>query len=318
MTQALPRLPKARISNVYAQVGDAYRAPEIYTPANAAYDKAAHLLPQDADPRVRRGLLTAMGLCQGNMDDFVGASEDLAKTKELTTRINEPLILAESDNNPGILHWERGDYPQALQLLSNSLGTKRRNILHRNEGVDLNNLGLVGRSMGYFPDAMRVFEDALAITREVGNVKDEAIAPSNRVLLSRITGRLSEARADYRVALELYERTGFQEGKAGVLPGVGKATKRGDRDLETALDCYWEALDVYSQLRLPRDQAEALFQTDGVLKQTAFPGGTSRDLVFDNEPTIPKINRTEALAEAEKAYQSALLLVEQVGSKEIL
>lgn len=318
MMQALPKLPKAEISNVYAQMGDAYRALEIYAPASAAYDKAAHLLPQDADPRVRGRLLTAMGLCQGNMGDFAGASENLAKAKELAARINEPLTLAESDSNLGILYWERGDYPQALQLLNGSLETERKNTLRRNEGVDLNNLGLVKKSMGYFPDAMRAFEDALAIAREVGNVKDEAIALSNRALLNRITGKLSEARADYRAALELYERTGFQEGKAGALLGVGKIAEREDRDLETALNCYREALDMYSQLRLPRNQAEALLQIGGVLKQTALPGRTSRDLVFDDEPTVPKIDKTEALAEAEKAYQSALLLAEQVGSKEML
>lgn len=318
MMQALPKLPKAEISNVYAQMGDAYRALEIYAPASAAYDKAAHLLPQDADPRVRGRLLTAMGLCQGNMGDFAGASENLAKAKELAARISEPLTVAESDSNLGILYWERGDYPQALQLLNNSLETERKNTLRRNEGVDLNNLGLVKKSMGYFPDAMRAFEDALAIAREVGNVKDEAIALSNRALLNRMTGKLSEARADYRVALELYERTGFQEGKAGALLGVGKIAEREDRDLETALNCYREALDIYSQLRLLRNQAEALLQIGGVLKQTALPGRTSRDLVFDDEPTVPKIGKTEALAEAEKAYQSALLLAEQVGSKEML
>ena len=318
MMQALPKLPKAEISNVYAQMGDAYRALEIYAPASAAYDKAAHLLPQDADPRVRGRFLTAMGLCQGNMGDFASASESLTQAKELAARISEPLTVAESDSNLGILYWERGDYPQALQLLNNSLETERKNTLRRNEGVDLNNLGLVKKSMGYFPDAMRAFEDALAIAREVGNVKDEAIALSNRALLNRITGKLSEARADYRAALELYERTGFQEGKAGALLGVGKIAEREDRDLETALNCYREALDIYSQLRLPRNQAEALLQIGGVLKQTALPGRTSRDLVFDDEPTVPKIGKTEALAEAEKAYQSALLLAEQVGSKEML
>ena len=318
MMQALPKLPKAEISNVYAQMGDAYRALEIYAPASAAYDKAAHLLPQDADPRVRGRLLTAMGLCQGNMGDFASASESLTQAKELAARISEPLTVAESDSNLGILYWERGDYPQALQLLNNSLETERKNTLRRNEGVDLNNLGLVKKSMGYFPDAMRAFEDALAIAREVGNVKDEAIALSNRALLNRITGKLSEARADYRAALELYERTGFQEGKAGALLGVGKIAEREDRDLETALNCYREALDIYSQLRLPRNQAEALLQIGGVLKQTALPGRTSRDLVFDDEPTVPEIGKTEALAEAEKAYQSALLLAEQVGSKEML
>ena len=79
--------------------GDAYRALEIYAPASAAYDKAAHLLPQDADPRVRGRLLTAMGLCQGNMGDFASASESLTQAKELAARISEPLTVAEADSN---------------------------------------------------------------------------------------------------------------------------------------------------------------------------------------------------------------------------
>lgn len=318
MMRALPQLPKAELSNAYAQMGDAYRALELYARAADAYDKAAHLLPQDGDPRVRGRLLTAMGLCQGNLGNFDAASDSLSKAKDLATRINEPLTVAESDSNLGILYWERGDYPQALQLLKNSIEAERKNMLRRNEGVDLNNLGLVKKSMGYFPDAMQAFEDALAIAREVGNRKDEAIALSNRALLNRITGKLSEARADYRAALELYESTGFQEGKAGALLGIGKIAEREDRDLNIALNCYQDALNIYAKLNLPRSQAEALLQIGGVLKQTALPGRTSRDLVFDDEPTVPPIGKDEALAEAEKAYQSALQLAEQVGSKEML
>ena len=57
-----------------------------------------------------------------------------------------------------------------------------------------------------------------------------------------------------------------------------------------------------------------MLQIGGVLKQTALPGRTSRDLVFDDEPTVPKIGKTEALAEAEKAYQSGFAVNGEIGN----
>ena len=76
----MAQIGKGRVHAPYLRIsGDAYRALEIYAPASAAYDKAAHLLPQDADPRVRGRLLTAMGLCQGNLGDFASASEKVRR-----------------------------------------------------------------------------------------------------------------------------------------------------------------------------------------------------------------------------------------------
>ena len=317
MLKALPKLPPAEASDLHARLGDAYRALELYSQAEASYDKAGSLLPGDADPAVRGRILTARGLCLGNLGDFDRAAKCLAEAKKIAEAAGAPVTMAEADSNLGILNWERGDYPQALQLLNSSLSIEEKHTLRRNEGVDRNNLGLVQKSMGHMPAAMTFFEESLAIAKEVGNKRDEAIALSNRALLNRIGGNLNDARADYRAALALYEETGFQEGKAGALMGVAKIAELEDRDLVTALNGYKESLDIYTKLNMPRGQAEALLQIGGVLKQVLIPGRSSRDMIIDDTPTVPDLEKDKALADCRDAYTRALALAESIGSKEM-
>ena len=317
MLKAMPKMPPPEMSDLYARLGDAYRALELYSLAEASYAKAESLLPKDADPAIRGRILTAWGLCQGNLGDFAGAVKSLAGAKALAEAAKAPQTLAEVDSNLGILNWERGDYPQALALLNAALATEQKHTLRRNEGVDRNNLGLVQKSMGHLPAAMTLFEESLGIAREVGNKRDEAIALANRALVHRIGGDLTEARADYRAALKLYEETGFQEGKAGVLMGIAKIAELEDRDLDVALKGYQEALAIYTKLDMPRGQAEALLQVGGVLKKVLAPGRATRDLVFDDEPQVPKIEASKALGDCRDAYAKALALAEATGSREM-
>ena len=317
MLKAIPKLPAPELSDLHARLGDAYRALELYSLAEASYAKAESLLPKNADPEILGRILTARGLCLGNLGDFAGAAKSLAAAKALAKAANAPQTLAEVDSNLGILNWERGEYPQAVELLKAALSTEQKHALRRNEGVDRNNLGLVQKSMGHLPAAMLLFEESLGIAREVGNKRDEAIALANRALVHRIGGDLNEARADYRAALKLYEETGFQEGKAGVLMGIAKIAELEDRDLEVALNGYQEALEIYTRLEMPRGQAEAFLQVGGVLKKVLAPGRATRDLVFDDEPQIPKIDNKKALTGCRNAYTKALKLAEAVGSREM-
>ncbi len=318
MLKTFPKLPPADLSKLYASLGDACRGMELYGRAENYYDKAASFLPQTAEPKDRARLLTAKGLCQGNLGDFAKAAQSLEQAKKIAETSGIALTMAESDSNLGVLHWERGDYIKAIARLQSSLEIEKKNALRNNEGADLNNMGLVYKSMGRFKEAMDFFEQALAIARETGNKKDEGIALSNRALLNRIGGNLNDARADYRAAMALYKEAGFKEGQAGALMGIGKIAEREDRDLETALSNYREALNIYTALSLPRGQAEALLQIGGVLKKTALPGRASRDLVFDDEPTVPKMNKADALKECLAAYSSALALAEPMVLKEMI
>lgn len=317
MLKTVPKLPQDEAANAYAQLGDAYRHLEIYAKAAASYAKAASLYSAESSPAVLAKILTAQGLCLGNIGDFQAASTCLTKARELAAKVAEPQTLAESDSNLGILYWERGDYAQATQLIKSALATEENNALRRNYGVDMNNYGLVYKSIGNYAEAMQSFEVALTIAREVANKKDEAIALANRALLFRMNGKLQESRADYRAALALYEETGFKEGKAGVLLGIGKIAELEDRDLNLALSNYTEALALYTEVALPRAVAETWLQLGGIYKQILAPGKTTRDLVFDDAPTMPDMPQEDALLAAEKAYAEALRIAEAISSKEM-
>lgn len=303
--------------DAYAQLGDAYKALEVYSRAASAYAKAVELLPRDADMETRRRLLTAWGLCAGNLGDFAQAQKLL--TEVLNSGGEDPLTTAESSSNLGILKWEQGEYPEAAKLLTASLDVEKNAGLRRNEGVDSNNYGLVLKSAGRHEEAKNYFSTSIAIAREVGNVRDEAIAVSNMALVARITGDHAAARRDYATALDLYEKAGFREGRASTLLGLGKIYEVADHDYARALDCYRQANAIYEELEMPRGIAESLNQMGRALRKAAAPKRATRDLVFDDEDiTLPSLEPAAARQEAVEAYTRALFIAQRLGARELI
>ncbi|MDR2054412.1 MAG: CHAT domain-containing protein [Desulfovibrio sp.] len=317
MLKALPKLNDVEKADAYARMGDAYKALELYGKAQQSYKTAFDLLPPDARPEQRAMLLAGRGLCLGNLGDFNSAEQNLQMAKQQADALDIPLTKAESDSNLGILYWERGEYPKAMKFLKSALDIEEKNKLRQSEGRDYNNLGLVYKATGRAGEAMKHFEKSVAIAREVGDKRDEGIALMNCALLNRIGGNLNAARNDYRAALTFFEEIGYQRGKAGVLMGTARIAELEDRDLAAALKGYQEALDIYTKLELPFGQAEALNHIGDVLKQTVLPGRTTRDLVFDDEPTVPQMDKTEALKQCREAYSRALALAAALNSKEL-
>lgn len=304
--------------DLYAQMGDAYKALELYSRAVSAYAKAAELLPkQDSDIETRRRILNGWGLCAGNLGDFALAEKLF--TEVMNSGGEDPLPAAESSSNLGILKLEQGDYPAAAKLLTTSLDIEKSAMLRRNEGVDSNNYGLVLKSAGRHEEAKEYFSRSIAIAREVGNVHDEAIALSNMALAARITGDHASARRDYAAALELYEKAGFREGRASTLLGLGKIYEAADNDYARALDCYRQANAVYEELEMPRGIAESLNQMGRCLRKAAAPKRATRDLVFDDEEiTLPPLEPAAARRESVEAYAHALSIAERLGTRELI
>lgn len=319
MLKAIPRLAPADLAEVYARQGDAYRALELYAPAAAAYDKAAHVLPKDARPEQRARIFNALGLCQGNMGDYANAEKSLTEARALAATLGQELTMAESDSNLGILFWERGDYPEAMKLLTAALERETAGNMRAKQGVEKNNIGLVHLAAGNHAKAMDHFEDSLGIAREATDTRSEAIATVNKALVNRIGGRLNEARTDYKTAATLFDKAGFQEGQATTLLGVGKMAELEDKNYTQALENYLNALKIYEKLDLPRWQAVALLQLGGLHKRMGTPERrTTRDLVFDDEPTLPDMPKDEALAKARDYYSKSLALGEKLSTRELI
>ena len=337
MLKALPKLGKVDVADVQTRIADAYRRLELYAKANEYYSKALKLVTADLDPVLFARICTGKALSLGNLGEFDQAVQSLNSSLKALEKSKDAYPLAQANSNLGILHWERGDYPEALKLLETALHWERgdtpetgkrhaelklsdqdKTDLRRSEGVDSNNIGLVYKSMGRMPDAMVRFEEAIAIAREVKDRLDEAKALSNRALLNRIAGNLDEARADYKQAMAIYEEKGFQEGRAGALMGIAKMAELEERNYAAALDGYKQALEIYTRLEMPRGRAEALLQIGGILKKSLTPGRASRDLVYEDDPVEPAVSGSDALTECANVYAEALRLAERCGSKEMI
>lgn len=319
MLKAIPKLAPTDLAEVYARQGDAYRALELYGPAAGAYDKAAHVLPKDARPEQRARIFNALGLCQGNMGDYANAEKSLTEARALAATLGEDLTMAESDSNLGILHWERGDYPEAMKLLSAALERETAGNMLAKQGVEKNNIGLVHLAAGNHAKAMDHFEDSLALAKEASDTRSEAIATVNKALVNRIAGQLNEARSGYKAAGTLFDKAGFQEGQATTMLGVGKMAELEDKNYTQALENYLNALKIYEKLDLPRWQAVALLQLGGLHKRMGTPERrTTRDLVFDEEPTVPDMPKDEALAKSRDYYSKSLALAEKLSTRELI
>ncbi|WP_298068920.1 CHAT domain-containing protein [uncultured Mailhella sp.] len=314
MSAALSAEAKA---GIYAQLGDAYRALEVYSPALKAYQTALQLLPAVPENKDLRGrLLNGAGLCASNLGDF-SLGEKLLKTV-LDEGPDGAQMEAEALSNLGVLKWEQGNYPEAAVLLKKALAKETEASLTRNKGADLNNYGLVLKSAGRYEAATEQIVQARDIARSQGNLRDEGIALSNLALLARITGDVESAKREYIAALDCYEKVSFKEGKASTLLGLGKIYETVDHDYTRALDCYKKAKALYEELSIPRGIAESLNQIGRALRKSADPKRTTRDLIFDDEEiSFPAIDPAQALKESAEAFGRALELAEQMGMKEL-
>lgn len=313
---AKPKLDPDDRLNFLALQGDAYRALECYALAVQSYEQA--LAIKNVPPERRLTLLTALGLCQGNLGRYEPALKNLEQARKEAERLQASQSLVEATSNIGILYWESGRYAQAAETLERALDISRQAGLRRHEGVDLNNLGLVRKSAGRRNDAIIHISDALAIAREVGHQRDEAIALGNLALLRRLAGYNQAALADYQAALRLCQQIGFREGQASCLMGLARLDML-DKNYPAALGKLHQAAQIYQDIENPGFLAEAMAQIGLVHQKSATPERRSRDLVYDDSDITPiALSPEENLAKSAEYFQKALDLAETSGRPEII
>lgn len=318
MFKAIPALSTDDKAAMLFHLGDAYRKLELYNTAESSYAQALKILPSGGDPSLRARLLTALGLSQGNLGHYAEARKNLEEAKAIAEKAGVPREIAEANSNLGVLAWEQGDYDEARKLLETALAVARENKLTQNEGSDNNHLAMVFLSKGNYTKALSHLEKALKLAETTGNVRSQGIAVENRALLHRIMGNHKDALADYSHASKLFAQAGFQEGQASALLGTGRMAELNDKNYVLALDNYEKALKIFKKLDLPRWQAAALLLLADAWKRAAAPGRSTRDLTFDESPTLPDINKNEANKKSYDYYKEALELAEKLHSPEIL
>lgn len=318
MLKAVAKIPPLQLADIYAAQGDAYRSLELYGPAVAAYDKAAHILPKNATDEHRARILTALGLSQGNLGDYAAARKNLQAARSFAENAGVERAIAQADSNLGVLSWEQGEYEEAKKYLEAALEREQKNNFSDIETADQNNMGILYKATGNYQEAMKRVEKAAEIAKKLGDVRSEGHATVNRALINRIAGNHKEALADYNAAEKLFEKASFREGQGTTLLGAGRMAELQDKNYAAARQNYLEALEIFNDLNMPRWQAPALLLLGDVHKRMAEPGRSTRDLVFDEEPTLPNISKDEALQSARDYYHKSLAIAERQNLREVI
>ncbi|MFI9361559.1 tetratricopeptide repeat protein [Kitasatospora sp. NPDC053057] len=173
-----------------------------------------------------------------------------------TRQLGDPAGEAAALRQLGLVQYQLGDFPQALDLLHQALAIRRRTGNRNGEAHVLANLGLTLTRMGRLEEALDHLRRALWLSREIPEPAVEAIALINLGPTLTRLGRLQEALDHHREALDFHRRSGNRLGQAIALNQFGEHQQKLRRHPE-ALDLYQEALDLHRDLGDTFGQAES-------------------------------------------------------------
>ncbi|MFE2107815.1 ATP-binding protein [Kitasatospora sp. NPDC059463] len=171
-------------------------------------------------------------------------------------QLGEPAGEAAALRHLGLVHYQLGELPQALDLLHRALEIRRSTGDRNGEAHVLTNLGLALARTGRLEEALDHQRRALRLGRELPEPAVEAIALINLGPVLTGLGRMTEALEHHREALEFQRRAGNRLGVAIALNQLGEHQQKLHRHPE-ALDLYQEALELLRDLGDTFGQAES-------------------------------------------------------------
>ncbi|GAA2753396.1 ATP-binding protein [Kitasatospora cinereorecta] len=181
-----------------------------------------------------------------------------------TRQLGSPAGEAAALRHLGLVQYQLGDFPQALDLLRQALEIQQRIGNRSGEAHVLANLGLTLTRMGRLGEALDHQRLALQLSRDIPESAVEAIALTNLGPTLTRLGQLEEALDYHREALEFHRRGGNRLGQAIVLNQFGEHQQKLQRHPE-ALELYQEALELHQGLGDTFGQAESHTQLGDAL-----------------------------------------------------
>ncbi|MFB8201355.1 ATP-binding protein [Kitasatospora purpeofusca] len=192
-----------------------------------------------------------------------------------TRQLGSPAREAAALRHLGLVQYQLGDFPQALDLLHRALELQRRTGNRSGEAHVLANLGLTLTRTGRLEEALDHHLEALRLARELPEPAVESIALTNLGPTLTRLGRMREALYHHHEALEFHRRGGNRLGRAIALNQFGEHQQRLNRHPE-ALDLYQEALELHRDLGDTFGQAESHTLLGDALLAMDAPGSALR------------------------------------------
>jgi len=106
-----------RLARLEINIGNIYYRQDRFAEAIACYKRAKHGLPPDKDAEGVAAVLSNMATCYISLNDFPRALTTYQQGRKFCQEHSMPLLVTQADYNIAYLHYLRGEYSKAIQML---------------------------------------------------------------------------------------------------------------------------------------------------------------------------------------------------------
>ena len=106
-----------RLARLDINLGNIYYRQDRFDEALAAYERAYQGLPPERDPEGIAAVLSNMATCYISLNLFPKALDSYARARQFCEEHGMPLLVTQADYNIAYLHYLRGEYSRAIEML---------------------------------------------------------------------------------------------------------------------------------------------------------------------------------------------------------
>ncbi len=174
------------------------------------------------------------------MDDSLRCARELLHISE---QIHDEVMIAKSLNLIGKVHYEQGNYSEALKSYNQALKLAEKMETKEWKAACFNNIANIYNAWGKYSDALDYFEKALPQFEQINDYFSKAITLRNISSIQKNMGNNAEALEKATEALQIFDQLGKLSDKADMLMIIGMIqTSLGN--IDTAFKNYQESLQI--------------------------------------------------------------------------
>jgi tetratricopeptide (TPR) repeat protein len=106
-----------RLARLDINLGNVYYRQDRFEEALASYERAYQGLPPEKDPEGIAAVLSNMATCYISLNMFPNALRSYARARQFCEEHGMPLLVTQADYNIAYLHYLRGEYSRAIEML---------------------------------------------------------------------------------------------------------------------------------------------------------------------------------------------------------
>jgi CHAT domain-containing protein/tetratricopeptide (TPR) repeat protein len=175
----------------------------------------------------------------------------LAMKRELHARLEEGKTLS----NIGLVYWEQGRYPEAIDAFTESIAIAREMNNVQLEASALNNLSLVYDEKGDYRLSLEQYKKALELHRSVKYEPGESDTLGNIGGVYLSLGRFSEAESHYRQALEISRRLELKPSETQDLGNIAQC-QLGQGKIKDSITSFDQAIAIAKAAGMSKEEAD--------------------------------------------------------------